>query len=55
MDTRDLITAIVQGQSTQAQAAFEEIVANKVSAAIDARTQEVAASFGMNEAEKEAE
>jgi hypothetical protein len=46
MITKELIQAIQSGQSQAAQRAFESIVADKVTAAIDARTQEVAASFG---------
>ena len=49
MDTKDLISAIQSGQSQAAQKAFETIMADRVTAAIDARTQEVAASFGVNE------
>lgn len=48
---RDLLDAIIDGKSQAAQSAFNSILADKVSAALDARTQEVASQFnGMNEA-----
>lgn len=43
---RELINAIIDGKSQLAQSTFESILADKVTAALDTRTQEVAAQFG---------
>jgi len=55
MSTQDLISAISNGEYTDAEAAFNGIMADKVSDALDAKRAEISKSMFSTEEEAEAE
>jgi len=54
MSTQDLISAISNGEYTDAEAAFNGIMADKVSDALDAKRAEISKSMFSTEEEAEA-